>query len=154
ALQALREERFDCMVVGTDVPDLSPVALAEELENSQRLDNLPVILYADGAVKVEPDAGWKKLAEHCTVRRAHSLERLLDQAAFFLHREIGQLPEEKRTLLEDLHRTDKVLAGKKVLIVDDDMRNIFALSTVLEEHEMVIAASDNGRDAIKMLQTQ
>ena len=65
---------------------------------------------------------------------------------------MAKLPEAKRQLLEDLHQSDKVLPGKKVLIVDDDMRNIFALSTVLEEHDMVIVSADNGRDAIKILQ--
>src|SRR5207248_2968605 len=78
----------------------------------------------------------------------------VDQAAFFMHREVVKLPEARRKMLEKLHRSENVLPGKKVLIVDDDMRNIFALSSVLEEHDMVIAAADNGRDAIKILQMQ
>ena len=88
------------------------------------------------------------------MRRVHSPERLLDQAAFFLHRNVAKLPEGRRQLLLDLHQSDKVLAGRKVLIVDDDMRNIFALSTVLEEHDMVIVSADNGRDAIRVLQKE
>jgi CheY-like chemotaxis protein len=78
---------------------------------------------------------------------------LLDLASFFLHLPVANLPEARRTVLMDLHESDKLLAGKKVLIVDDDMRNIFALSTVLEEHEMVISSADNGRDAIRILQS-
>src|SRR5262249_39848535 len=78
----------------------------------------------------------------------------LDQATFFLHRNVNDLSRENRSALEDLHRSDKVLPGRKVLIVDDDMRNIFALSTVLEEQDMVVVSTDNGRDAIKLLQTQ
>ena len=84
----------------------------------------------------------------------HSPERLLDLTALFPHRTVGQLPDDKRQMLLDLHESDQVLAGKKVLIVDDDMRNIFALSTVLEEHDMEIVSADNGRDAIRILQTE
>ena len=94
---------------------------------------------------------WGDLARNCTVRRAHSPERLLDLAALFLHQNVAKLPEPRRLSLEALHRSERVLAGKKVLIVDDDMRNIFALSTVLEEHDMVTVAADNGRDAIRIL---
>ena len=100
------------------------------------------------------DGSMKRLSSACTVRQVRSLERLLDQAAFFLHRQVGALPEFSRQSLENLHRSDKVLPGKKVLIVDDDMRNIFALSTVLEERDMIVVSADNGRDAIKILQSQ
>src|SRR5262249_5598452 len=96
----------------------------------------------------------QKYAESLTVRRVHSPERLLEQAAFFLHRDVTKLPEAGRRLLDQLHSSARVLSGKKVLIVDDDMRNIFALSTVLEEHDMVIVSADNGPDAIKVLQEQ
>jgi CheY-like chemotaxis protein len=75
-------------------------------------------------------------------------------SAFCLHRNVAKLPEDRRRSLYDLHESNKVLRGKKVLIVDDDMRNIFALSTVLEEHEMVVVSADTGRDAIKILQNE
>ncbi len=99
-------------------------------------------------------ASWKKLAEVCTFRRAHSPERLLDQAAFFLHRKVADFPQRARQRLVDLHQSDNVLAEKKILIVDDDIRNIFALSTVLEEHGMIVMSAGNGRDAIDLLQKQ
>jgi len=86
------------------------------------------------------------------VRRAQSIDRVLDLAAFFLHRDVNSLPASSRQIIDDLHRSDKFLAGKQVLIVDDDIRNIFALTTVLEEHDMVISSSDNGRAAIRTLQ--
>src|SRR5581483_7224072 len=85
---------------------------------------------------------------------AHSPERLLDLASFFLHQRVAELPEKKRAMLFELHQSDKLLAGKKVLVVDDDMRNIFALTTVLEEHAMVVVSADNGRDAIKLLHSE
>ncbi|HZW35192.1 MAG TPA: response regulator, partial [Isosphaeraceae bacterium] len=83
-----------------------------------------------------------------------SPERLLDQTAFFLHFPVEKLPEPKRRMLEQLHQTDQILAGKKVLIVDDDIRNIFALTSILEWRNMVIVSAETGRDAIKILQTQ
>jgi CheY-like chemotaxis protein len=151
-LRALRELPVDCVVLGQALPELSVAALAEAAGRDPAVGPLPVVLYGDGYPADEGD--WKQLAEACIVRRVHSLERLLDQSAFFLHRHVAKLSEPKRRILEDLHATDKVLPGKKVLIVDDDMRNIFALSTVLEEHEMVIVSADNGRDAIKALQAE
>jgi CheY-like chemotaxis protein len=154
ALQMLRERHMDCMVLNPRLPDLSPAAFAEEVQREPAIGHLPVIVYGDGQPMHDDEGGWKKLAESFTVRRVHSPERLLDQASFFLHRNVAKLPEAKRRLLENLHSSDKVLPGRKVLIVDDDMRNIFALSTVLEDHDMVIVSADNGRDAIKILQAQ
>jgi CheY-like chemotaxis protein len=149
----LRERRIDCMVLNPDLPDLTLAAFAEEVERDPVVNHLPVLVYGEGTA-AQDEGGWKRLAETLTVRRVHSPERLLDQASFFLHRNLANLPEAKRQLLENLHSSNKMLPGKKVLIVDDDMRNIFALSTVLEEHDMVIVSAGNGRDAIKILQTQ
>src|SRR5262249_12367365 len=118
-------------------------------DNERSLGRLPVILYSE--TNSASDGDWKRLAEVCTVRQAHSPERLLDLTAFYLHRNIAKLPERSRQVLAGLHDSDRILAGKKVLIVDDDMRNIFALSTVLEDHDMVIVSADNGRDAIRAL---
>jgi signal transduction histidine kinase/CheY-like chemotaxis protein len=154
ALRTIRDRRIDCVVLNPDLPDLAPAALAEELQREPAAGWLPVIVYSDGARPHEADGGWKKLAEAQPVRWVHSPERLLDCAALYLHRNVAELPEAQRRLLEELHSSDKVLPGKKVLIVDDDMRNIFALSTVLEEQDMVIVSADNGRDAIKILQEQ
>jgi signal transduction histidine kinase/DNA-binding response OmpR family regulator/HAMP domain-containing protein len=154
AIQMLRERRIDCMVLGATLPDLAPGELAAELLHEPPVGRLPVIVYGDGQVVNDRDGGWKRLSEACTVRMVHSPERLLDQTTLFLHRRLAELPADKREALEALSRSDKVLPGKKVLIVDDDMRNIFALSSVLEEHDMVIVSADNGRDAIKILQTQ
>jgi CheY-like chemotaxis protein len=94
---------------------------------------------------------WRRAAEACTVRTATTPDGLLDLTTFYLHRPLARLPEDQRQRLLDLDRTGKSLAGRKVLIVDDDMRNIFALSTILEEHDMAIVSADNGRDAIRRL---
>src|SRR5205085_7418781 len=109
----------------------------------------PVIIYGD--LPYDGDSRWKGLAGLYTVRHVQSPERLLDQAAFFLHRDVAKMTEGKRQVLQELHQSNKALAGRKVLIVDDDIRNIFALSTVLEEYESHIVSAGNGRDAIGLL---
>jgi HAMP domain-containing protein/signal transduction histidine kinase/DNA-binding response OmpR family regulator len=154
ALQMLGERQVDCVVLNPEMADLRPADFAAELGRLSRVDQLPVIVYGDGHVVHDEDGGWRKLSEVSTVRRVHSPERLLDQASLFLHRDLSKLSDSKRLLLENLHSSDQVLPGKRVLIVDDDMRNIFALSTVLEDHEMVIFSADNGRDAIKILRAE
>ena len=96
--------------------------------------------------------GWHALARSSTVREIHTPERLLEQASFFLHREYATMPESHRMVLGRLHDADQVLRGKRAMIVDDDMRNIFALTSLLEEEGMIVESHDNGRDAIRYLQ--
>jgi signal transduction histidine kinase/HAMP domain-containing protein/CheY-like chemotaxis protein len=152
AQQMLRERRTDCVVLSSRVPQVIEDLVQLNGPNEAPLNRLPVIVYGDGQL-VEGDHGtWKRLGETCTVRRVHSPERLFDLVTFYLHRAVAKLPEGRRQMLLDLHVSDKALAGKKVLIVDDDMRNIFALSAVLEEHDMVVVSADNGRDAIGLLE--
>ena len=111
---------------------------------------LPLIVYgAEGG-----NGAWSALADACTVRHVDSPPRLLDAALLFTHRNVAQLDQQRRLMLRNLHQSQRVLAGKKVLIVDDDMRNIFALATVLEEHAMLTISADNGREAIRLLQTE
>jgi CheY-like chemotaxis protein len=156
ALQMLRERRIDCVVLNPDQCSVFSVPCSDQGSlNTEHLtlNTPPVIVFGDGEAAGDDDGGWKRLAESFTVRRAHSPERLLDLTSFYLHRDVAKLPESKRRILEGLHSADKVLPGKKVLIVDDDMRNIFALSTVLEDHDMAVVSADNGRDAINLLQT-
>jgi signal transduction histidine kinase/CheY-like chemotaxis protein/HAMP domain-containing protein len=154
ALQMLRERRIDCMVLDPRLPDMTAAALAEEMQRDQAPDHLSVIVYASPDLSEEDTAGLKKLSDTFALRQVHSPERLLDQTAFFLHSPVAKLPVAKREMLEKLYQTDKVLSGKKVLIVDDDIRNIFALSSVLEWHNMVILSAETGRDAIALLQAQ
>jgi CheY-like chemotaxis protein len=113
---------------------------------------LPVIIYSDEGDGPKRLIAWKQMAETYTVRQVHSSDELLDLTTYFLHRPIAELPDSQRQLLTNLHQASDGLAGRKVLIVDDDIRNIFALSTILEEEDMVIVSADNGRDAIRTLQ--
>jgi HAMP domain-containing protein/signal transduction histidine kinase/CheY-like chemotaxis protein len=157
ALQMIQEQPIDCLVIDARAPALSAIRNSPSVLRFP----LPIIVYAESASRAEEideriaDSGWRTAdGDIVPVRRVYSPERLLDQATFFLHKDLSKLPETQRSMLAGLHTTDKVLAGKKVLIVDDDIRNIFALSTVLEEHDMAVVSAGNGRDAIKLLQQQ
>jgi HAMP domain-containing protein/signal transduction histidine kinase/DNA-binding response OmpR family regulator len=167
ALQMLRDKQpIDCLVLGAGAADAAEAWDGDDRFDESALGRLPVIVYDDRVQVGEPDqrgsrcaggaatggSAWKRLGAVCTVREAHSPERLLDWTVFFLHRSVEGLPEAKRQLVLALHQSYQVLTGKKALIVDDDMRNIFALSAVLEEYDMAIVAADNGRDAIRILQ--
>ncbi len=154
ALAILGQRRIDCMVVDPDLPDLSAEAFVEGVSRLPVPASLPVILFGEGADHIEDGTARRDLGRHVTVRHAESTERLLDQTAFFLHSPVRNLTESKRQTLEGLYQTDRVLAGKKVLIVDDDIRNIFALTSILEWRNMVTVSAETGRDAIKILQAQ
>ena len=131
--------------------DLADELLASGVVPDGGLGRLPIIVYGDD------DSTRRRGRLETAGRRPAPCGESAPRSAcstmttFFLHRTVAKLPEGKRQLLLDLHQSDKLLAGKKVLIVDDDMRNIFALSTVLEEHDMTIVSADNGRDAIGIL---
>jgi HAMP domain-containing protein/signal transduction histidine kinase/DNA-binding response OmpR family regulator len=150
AVDAVRERRPDCVII-------SPLSAEffEQLEAAETAcdpGRLPVILYGEGPAGDE--GAWKRLGHRCTVRRTQSLDRLFDLSAFFLHRNAAELPVARLKLLQALQQSDKILGGKRVLIVDDDIRNIFALSAVLEEYDMLVVSADNGRDAIQILQVE
>jgi signal transduction histidine kinase/CheY-like chemotaxis protein len=145
----LRAQAFDCVVAGAGAEHLAAELESAEVGPLMEFGRLPVILYNQGEHDVQ---AWRPLVETCAVYPVHSTDRLLDMTALHGHLNVAMLEEGKRQALVDLHDSDKPLAGRKVLIVDDDMRNIFALSTVLEDHEMQVVSADNGRDAIRILQ--
>ena len=112
------------------------------------MQELPIIIYTGRELTQEEETRLRSFAETIIVKDVKSPERLLDETALFLHRVEARLPEQKRRMLERLHSTDAVFAGKHVLVVDDDVRNIFSLTSVLEEHGMDVSFAENGKDAI------
>jgi CheY-like chemotaxis protein len=149
ACSLLRREATDCLVVHGTLADLQPNDLIEVMEEQAVTRQLPVVLYGPEAAGTL--AGWKRPDGVFALREARSPERLLDTIYFFLHRSIVGLPQEERQAVQDLHNSSRVLEGKKALVVDDDMRNIFALSTVLHDQGMRMASASNGREAIRMV---
>jgi CheY-like chemotaxis protein len=123
----------------------------EQLRDNPKLKDLPVVVFTGRELSAEEDAQLRTLARSVVVKDVESPERLLDETALFLHRVIGDLPPEKQRMLDRLHRSDDALAGRKVLIVDDDVRNIFALSSVLERRGMTVLSAGTGREAIETI---
>jgi CheY-like chemotaxis protein len=126
----------------------------DEAWREDRLHDVPVILYTPQGVDNGEDTAVAELAHAVNLKQVSSPERLLDQTALALHCPMAKLPEMRQQVLEHLRVADKALAGKKVLIVDDDIRNIFALTSVLEWHNMKIYSAETGRRAIKILQNE
>ncbi len=116
------------------------------------MNRLPIIVYTGRELTRAQETELKRIADTIIIKDVRSPERLLNETALFLHRVQANLPQTKRQMLEQLHQNDPVLAGKKVLIVDDDVRNIFALTSMLEQQQMQVLYAENGRDGIAKLQ--
>jgi HAMP domain-containing protein/CheY-like chemotaxis protein/signal transduction histidine kinase len=151
ALQTLGEMDFDCMVLDLGLHDMSGFELLERVKSDPARRELPIIVYTGKELSQAEETQLRRYAETIIVKDVKSPERLLDETALFLHRVESNLPENKRRMLERLHTADAVFHGKKVLIVDDDVRNIFSLTSVLEEHGMDVAFAENGKDALTWL---
>jgi CheY-like chemotaxis protein len=151
ALEALEGTRVDCMVLDLKLPDMGGFELLERVKGDPRFSSIPVIIYTGKELTRREETKLRKFSEAIVVKDASSPERLLDETALFLHRVERKLPQEKRRMLEQLHSADEVFRGKKILIVDDDVRNVFALTSVLEASGMDVVYAENGRDGIKIL---
>ena len=151
ALEALELQHYDCMVVDLKLQERSGFDLLDELKQDERLATVPVIVYTGKELTQGETTELRKLADTIVVKNASSPERLLDETALFLHRVERKLPQEKRRLLEQLHSAEEVFKDKKILIVDDDVRNVFALTSVLEAHGMEVLYAENGKDGVELL---
>ncbi|WP_202413475.1 HAMP domain-containing protein [Duganella sp. CY15W] len=152
ALDALREQRFDCMVLDLTLPDISGFDLLDIIGKDESLRDLPIVINTAKDLNRKEVAKLKRYAKTIVIKDARSPERLLDETALFLHRSQASLPEAQRRMLEEIHAAEGGLAGRKVLIVDDDLRNIFALSSLLERQQMQVLFAENGRDGIEVLE--
>jgi CheY-like chemotaxis protein len=152
ALEALKSTHFDCMVLDLGLADgTNGFELLETVKSDPAMQELPIIIYTGKELSAPEETRLRKFAETIIVKDVKSPERLLDETALFLHRVEARLPEQKRRMLERLHNTDAVFSGKRVLIVDDDVRNIFSLTSVLEDHGMTVSFAENGKDALSAL---
>jgi HAMP domain-containing protein/CheY-like chemotaxis protein len=153
ALAALDDQAFDCVVLDLRLPDMSGFEILERFRDTPMLSHLPVVVFTGKDLTPEEDARLHVLARSVVVKGVESPERLLDETALFLHRVVTDLPAEKQKMLDLLHHSDEALVGKKVLVVDDDVRNIFALSSVLERRGMSVLTAGTGREAIATLES-
>ena len=153
ALAAADEQSFDCMVLDLRLPDMTGFEVLERLRDTPSLADLPVVVFTGKELSLEEDARLRVLARSVVVKGVESPERLLDETALFLHRVVADLPPEMQNMLDRLHSSDDALVDKKVLVVDDDVRNIFALSSVLERRGMTVLTAGTGREAISLLES-
>jgi HAMP domain-containing protein/CheY-like chemotaxis protein/nitrogen-specific signal transduction histidine kinase len=153
AISTALTNQFDCMVLDLRLPDMSGFEVLENLSESPMLLDLPVIVFTGKELSPEEDTRLHSLARSVVVKGVESPERLLDETALFLHRDVTKLPLAKQRMLDRLHHSDEALAGKKVLVVDDDVRNIFAISSVLERRGMLVLAAGTGAEAITILES-
>ncbi len=153
ALRTVQEQSVDCVVLDLRLPDMSGFEVLERIRDTPELNDLPVVVFTGKELSPDEDARLHTLARSVVVKGVESPERLLDETALFLHRVVADLPAQKQKMLDRLHRSDDALIGRKVLVVDDDVRNIFALSSVLERRGMSVLTAGTGREAITMLES-
>jgi CheY-like chemotaxis protein/signal transduction histidine kinase/HAMP domain-containing protein len=153
ALDALHEGTFDCVVLDLRLPDMSGFEVLESLSQDEALRDIPIVVFTGKELTPEEDARLHTIARSIVVKGVESPERLLDETALFLHRVVTDLPQAKQQMIERLHRSDEDLVDKPVLIVDDDVRNIFALSSVLERRGMKVVSASTGQEAIDTLES-
>ena len=151
ALRAAQERAFDCIVLDLDLQDVPGLDLIEQLIERSPEAPVPVIVYTGRKLTQREEDGLRKLSARAVIKGAGSPEQLLDETALFLHRLSADLPEAKQRMLEEALHQDSSLRGRLALIVDDDVRNVFALSSVLERQGMRVLFAENGEDGIKTL---
>jgi CheY-like chemotaxis protein len=151
AVEALRSRRYDCVVLDLRLPDVSGFELLEQFRGDPDLNDLPVVVFTGRELSYDDEARLKTMAKSIVLKDVQSPERLLDETSLFLHRVVSALPAEKQAMLERLHRSNEILLGRKVLVVDDDARNIFALTSLLERQGMDVVTATNGRQAIDLI---
>src|SRR2546421_198307 len=152
ALNLLRSDPCDCVVLDLRLPDMSGFQVLEELRADASLSDVPVVVFTGRELSAQEDATLHTMARSIVVKGVESPERLLDETALFLHRIIADLPPEKQRMLERLNSSDEDLVGRTVLLVDDDARNIFALSSVLERRGMHVLTATTGSEAIEIVE--
>jgi CheY-like chemotaxis protein/signal transduction histidine kinase len=153
ALKTLREKPWDCVVLDLKLPDMSGFEVLERIRENAELADLPVVVFTGRELSAEEDAALHTMARSIVVKGVESPERLLDETALFLHRVVTDLPVEKQRMLERLNSSDEDLVGRTALLVDDDARNIFALSSVLERRGMKVLTATTGREAIELVES-
>jgi CheY-like chemotaxis protein/CHASE3 domain sensor protein/putative methionine-R-sulfoxide reductase with GAF domain len=151
AYEMMRKESFDCVIVDLGLPDMTGFDLMKKIKDNGDLRKTPIIVYTAKDLTKDESSRLNKLANTVVLKTVDSHERLLDETTLFLHRVESRLPKEKQNIIRKLHKTDEVLKNKKVLIVDDDIRNIYSLTNVLEEEGLNCLTAENGKAALQIL---
>lgn len=151
ALELLHKEDFDCMVLDLGLSDISGIDLLQKFSADTKISDTPIIIYTGKELSKKEETSLRKYAKSIIVKGAKSPDRLLDEVSLFLHRVESDLPNEKKSTVKMHHDKEEIFKDKRVLIVDDDVRNIFALSSILEEKQIELLTAENGKEAIDVL---
>jgi CheY-like chemotaxis protein/CHASE3 domain sensor protein len=151
ALEQLQRTTFDCMVMDLNLPDLSGYELLKKMSEAQEVSFPPVIIYTGRSLTHAEEQGLRRFSKSIIIKDARSPERLLDEVTLFLHQVESKLPAERQRMLQAARDRDSALEGRRILVVEDDVRNIFALSSLLEPKGATIEIARNGREAIEAL---
>jgi len=151
AIALLQKQPVDCIILDAKLSDMTAAQFVSELQSEPSVAEIPVIVYAREGMNREQESRLNELAKVTVLREVESSERLVDEVTLFLHKVVDALPDAKQNIIRKIYQSDDVLKDKKILIVDDDMRNIFALTSVLEQHSVTVSSAENGKDAIKVL---
>jgi CheY-like chemotaxis protein len=154
ALSLLRETPIDCVVLDLKLPDMSGFEVLENIRDDAALCDVPVVVFTGRELSADEDARLRTMARSVVVKGVESPERLLDETSLFLHRVVADLPLAKQNMLQRLHSSDEDLMKRTVLLVDDDTRNIFALSSVLERRGMEVLTATTGSEALAVLNSR
>ncbi|MGB5686201.1 MAG: response regulator, partial [Candidatus Electrothrix sp.] len=152
-LSKLRNRAYDCLIMGIEFPDMSAHSLLKHLKE-EKVHVPPVIVYTGKKISWEESAELEQYANSIIIKGVMSEERLLDESSLFLHRIISDLPEKKQRMMRNLHEDDVIFEGKRILLVDDDMRNLFALAKVLGDKGMQTVKAEDGAASLAALEQQ
>src|SRR5690606_30962782 len=150
-LGLLDEQSFDCVIVARQLADMSGLDLLDAAQNDQCMVDLPFILYSEEDLPSAERQRLRDISRNLILREVNSPIRLLDDAALILHRDVVTLDEPRLGQLASLYGSEEALAGDKVLVRDDDLRNLFALTTVLERHQLRVMTANTGRVALRLV---
>ena len=151
AFEKVSKEDFDCMILDLGLEDMTGFELLDLFEKDNIATNLPIVIYTGRELTLEENDKLKKYSQSIILKGARSFERLLAETTLFLHQVESKLPEDKKKMLEKVHGNSNVLDGKTILVVDDDMRNVFAISSLLESNNIKVVVGKNGKDGIEKL---
>ena len=151
ALNLLRAQHYDCMILDLSLPDMTGFEVLNKINADEVIAKCPIIVYTGRDLTPEENDELMKYANRVIVKGVKSPERLLDETALFLHRVVADMPKDKQQAIKQLYNKDGLLQGKKILIVDDDMRNSFALSKLLSEKGIMVKIARDGQKALDML---
>ena len=150
ALAQLSSESFDCVVLDLNLPDASGYDILETMSVNERYSFPPVIVYTGGPLTVEDEERLRRFSKSVIVKGARSPERLLDEVTLFLHQVESRLPPDSRRMLQAARERDDAFEGRTILVVEDDVRNVFALTSVFEPRGAKVVIARNGREGVEM----